>query len=183
MRTKLVVALLVVFLSGFTVKAQQAQAPLKIGFTNVDYILSQLPEAKQIESEYKAYEAQLQKQLQSKIQEFQQKVEKFQKEAATMAEAVRNDKQEELQNMQASIEKFQRDAEQSLQKKQLDLFQPAYDKIQKTIDVVSKEEGFTHVFSSDAGGMPVLLYASEENNISDLVLKKMGVTPKEEPKN
>lgn len=178
MKTKLVVALLVVFLSGFAAKAQQ---PLKIGYTNVDYILSQLPEAKQIESEYKAYEAQLQKQLQSKIQEFQQKVEKFQKEAATMAEAVRNDKQEELQNMQASIEKFQRDAEQSLQKKQLDLFQPAYDKIQKTIDVVSKEEGFTHVFSSDAAGMPVLLYASEENNISDLVLKKMGVTPKADP--
>jgi outer membrane protein len=180
MKTKLVVALLVVFLSGFAAKAQ-AQTSLKIGYTNVDYILSQLPEAKQIEAEYKAYEAQLQKQLQSKYQEFQQKVEVFQKNAATMAEAVRNDKQEELQNLQASIEKFQRDAEQSLQKKQLDLFQPAYDKIQKTIDVVAKENSFSHVFSSDAAGMPVLLYAAEEHNISDLVLKKLGVTPQKQP--
>jgi outer membrane protein len=174
MKSKLLLAVVMFFLVGTAAMAQQN---LKIGYTNVDYILSQLPEAKQMESEYKAYEKQLSNQLQSKYQEFQTKMEAFQKNFQSMTDVVRADKQEELQNLQASIEKFQKDAEASLQKKQVDIFQPAYDKIQKAIDEVSKENNYTHVFSSDAGGMPVLLYASDDDNISDLVLKKLGVNP------
>lgn len=179
MKSKLFVAVVILFLAGTTAMAQQG---LKIGYTNVDYILSQMPEAKQMESEYKAYEKQLSNQLESKIKEAQTKYEFFQKNYATMTDVVRADKQEELQNLQASIEKFQKDAESSLQKKQVDIFQPAYDKIQKAIDDVAKENKFTHVFSSDAGGMPVLLYASDENNISDLVIKKLGAGTAAAPK-
>ena len=40
---------------------------IKIGYTNVEYILSFLPETKQVQSEVQAYGTQLQNQLQSKI--------------------------------------------------------------------------------------------------------------------
>jgi len=40
-----------------------AQAQLKVGYTNVDYVLSQLPDSKQIESELKTYRTQLESQL------------------------------------------------------------------------------------------------------------------------
>lgn len=93
----------------------------------------------------------------------------------TMNETVRNDKQAELQELQNSIQKFQQEAQQSLQAKQVELLKPAYEKIQKTIDEVAKENGFTHVFSNDASGVPILLFASEENDISNLVLAKIGV--------
>ena len=57
--------------------------------------------------------------------------------------------------------------------------EPALDKLQKAIDDVAKENGYTYVFNSDAGfgTTPVLLHGPEDGNISDLVLKKMGVTP------
>ena len=46
---------------------------IKIGYTNVEYILSFLPETKQVQSEVQAYGTQLQNQLQSKITDFQSK--------------------------------------------------------------------------------------------------------------
>lgn len=155
----------------------QAQAPLKIGYTDVQYVLAQMPESKQIESDLKAYNTQLEAQLKSKYAEYQSKVEAYQKGEATMTDVVKADKQKELQSLQQSIQEFQRSAEQSLQQKQQTLLKPALDKLQKNIDAVADENGFTYVFNSDTGGSPLLLHAPESGNISDLVLKKMGITP------
>ena len=156
-----------------------AQAPVKIGYTNVDYVLSQMPESKQIEADLKAYSSQLEAQLKSKYQEFETKGQAYQKGAATMTDLVKADKEKELMALRASIEEFQKNADASLQKKQQSLMEPALDKLQQAIDDVAKENGFTYVFNSDAGfgTTPVLLHGPEDGNISDLVLKKMGVTP------
>ena len=155
----------------------QAQAPLKIGYTDVQYVLAQMPESKQIESDLKAYNSQLENQLKSKYEEYQTKLGAYQKGEATMTDVVKADKQKELQSLQQSIQEFQRSAEQSLQQKQQTLLKPALDKLQKNIDAVADENGFTYVFNSDGGGSPLLLHAPESGNISDMVLKKMGITP------
>jgi outer membrane protein len=157
----------------------QTAAPLKIGYTNVEYILAVMPESKQIESDLKTYSTQLESQLQTKYKEYQTKGEAYQKGAQTMTDVIRADKEKELMNLQSSIEEFQKNAEVSLQKKQQALLEPAYKKMQKAIDDVAKENGFTYVFNSDAGygTNAILLHAPESDNISDLVLKKMGVTP------
>ena len=155
----------------------QAQAPLKIGYTDVQYVLAQMPESKQIESDLKAYNSQLEAQLKSKYSEYQTKGEAYQKAASTMTDVVKADKEKELQALQQSIQEFQRSAEQSLQQKQQTLLKPALDKLQKNIDAVADENGFTYVFNSDGGGSPLLLHAPKEGDISDLVLKKMGITP------
>nr|WP_310391522.1 OmpH family outer membrane protein [Hymenobacter sp.] len=155
----------------------QAQAPLKIGYTDVQYVLAQMPESKQIESDLKAYNTQLESQLKSKAAELETKYKTYQQGEATMTDIVKADKQKELQSMQQSIQEFQRSAEQSLQQKQQTLLKPALDKLQKNIDLVANENGYTYVFNSDGGGSPLLLHAPKEGDISDLVLKKMGVTP------
>ena len=163
----------VLFAIGVTVVAQaQSTKALKLGYTSVDYILVQLPQSKQIESELKAYEAQLTKQLQDKNKELQDKYAAYQKGEALMAEPVKADKQKELQDLQARIQEFQQNAESSMQKKQQQLLQPVYELIQKNIKLVADENGYTYVFNSD-----VLLHGPESDNLSDLVLKKLGVTP------
>ncbi len=155
----------------------QAQAPLKIGYTDVQYVLAQMPESKQIESELKTYNTQLEAQLKSKYADYQAKGEAYQKGSATMTDVVKADKEKELQGLQQSIQEFQQSAQQSLQQKQQVLLKPALDKLQKNIDVVADENGFTYVFNSDGGGSPLLLHAPKDGDISDLVLKKMGITP------
>lgn len=159
-----------------TTTATLAQAPLKIGYTSVDYVLSQMPESKQIESDLKAYSSQLEAQLKSKISDYQTKAEAYQKGAAAMTEVVRADKEKELTGLQGSIQEFQRSADNSLQQKQQTLLKPALDKLQKTIDAVAAEGGYTYVLNSD-GASPVLLHGPKEGDISDQILKKMGVTP------
>jgi outer membrane protein len=157
----------------------QTAANLKIGYTNVEYILALMPEAKRIESDLKAYSTQLESQLQTKYKEFETKGEAYQKGAPTMTETARAEKEKELMGLRTSIEEFQKNAEVSLQKKQQSLLEPAYKKMQGAIDQVAKENGYTYVFNSDAGygTNAILLHAPEDGNISDLVLKKMGVTP------
>ncbi|KUG06273.1 OmpH family outer membrane protein [Solirubrum puertoriconensis] len=156
-----------------------ASASLKIGYTNVDYVLSQMPESRQIESQLKDYSTQLENQLKTKYQDYQTKAEAYQKGAATMSDPVRADKEKELTNLQQSIQEFQRNAESSVQQKQQQLLKPVYDKLQKTIDVVADKNGYTYVFNSDAGfgTTPILLHGPKDGDISDLVLKEMGVTP------
>ena len=92
-------------LIGLLISISAIGQDIKIGYTNVEYILSFLPETKQVQSEVQAYGTQLQNQLQSKITDFQSKADVFQKTAATMTDLIRADKQEELQKKSDKIMK------------------------------------------------------------------------------
>lgn len=170
---KLLVLLSVIIGSFGSIEAQD----LKIGYTNVEYILSLMPEAKEIESNYKSFESQLQNQLKAKVQEYQTKGAEYQKNAATMTEIVRADKEAELLSLQERIQKFEQEAQASLTKKQASLFKPVLEKIQGAIKEISEANGYTHVFSAGSPGVDILLYAREQDDVSNLVLKQLGVTP------
>ena len=167
---------------GLSTFSMAQEKTLKIGYTNVDYLLASVPESKQIENELKTYKDQLDKQLEVKAKEFREKYESYEKGASMMTEVIRADKERELQDLNSQIEQFQKNAEQSLQEKQQKLMKPVLEKIQKAIDEVAAENGFTYVLSSDGamGQVPIVLYGPDNLNISDLVLKKMGVTPPSE---
>lgn len=154
-----------------------AQAQLKVGYTNAEYLLGLLPEAKQIEADLTAYEKQLQNQLQAKYADLQQKIADYQANEASYNDLIKTDKQNEITALQQSLQEFQVNAEQSMMKKRNDLLEPAVEKIGNAIKEVAEENSYTHVFSAGSPGFDVLLYAREEDDISDLVLKKLGVTP------
>ncbi|TDN39112.1 outer membrane chaperone Skp [Hymenobacter sp. UV11] len=161
----------------FFAPSAQAQAPLKIGYTSVEYVLSQMPESKQIESDLKAYGTQLEAQIKSKQTEYQTKLEAYQKGQSTMTPVIKADKEKELTTLGQSIQEFGQSAQQSMQQKQQALLRPVLDKIQKTIDAVAEESGYTYVLNSDSGSNPVLLHGPKDGDVSDIILKKMGITP------
>lgn len=149
---------------------------LKIGYTNVEAIIGQLPESKQIQADLETYKTQLSNQLQQKSKEFQEKYEAYEKGKAMMSELVRKDKETELQFMNGQIEEFQKNAEASMQKKQETLLQPVLTKVQKAIDDVANENGYSYIFNSDGGmGLSIILHAPEKDDVTSLILKKMGV--------
>jgi len=163
--------------SSFFASNAQAQAPLKIGFTSVEYVLSQMPESKQIESDLKTYGTQLEAQLKTKTTEYQGKVDAYQKGASTMTPVIKADKEKELQSLGQSIQEFQQTAQQSMQQKQQTLLRPVLDKIQKNIDAVANDQGYTYILNSDSGSNPILLHGPKDGDVSDAILKKMGITP------
>ncbi|WP_242929479.1 OmpH family outer membrane protein [Pontibacter vulgaris] len=165
----LVVAFLLISFASF---AQTSDKPIKIGYTNVEYILLQMPESKQIESQLKDHSTQLENQLKNKYSDYEAKMQAYEKGAATMDKVVREDKEKELMNLNNSIQEFQRSAQVSLQQKEKSLVDPVITKIDKAIKEVAKENGYTYVISNQA-----LLAGPEDGDISPLVLKKLGVDP------
>ena len=178
MKTKFLLAVGLMF--GLATMPLQAQ--VKIGFINADYILSQMPEAKQVEEDLKNTQKQYETLYQGKVKDFQDKLAAFEKmnADAKTPDIIKQDKEKELQNLQTSIQEFQQNSQSSLQKKQAQLLQPLLKKIEENMHAVANENAYTHVFNYDAGmgTAPILLHYPTEAAISDLVLKKMGITPK-----
>ncbi|GAB3943677.1 hypothetical protein GCM10028805_10250 [Spirosoma harenae] len=153
--------------------------PLKLGYTNIDYVLSQTPEAKDIQNQLTIQRTQTENELKRMQKELEDKYAAYEKGAAQMSDVIRKDRETELQSLQARIQEFGQTSQQSLQTKYQQLVNPVVQKIQKAIDAVAKESGFQYVFNLDAGAntIPILLVAPEENNITELVLKKLGIDP------
>ncbi len=156
-----------------------AAGPLKLGYTNIDYVLSQTPEAKDIQNQLTIQRTQSENELKRMQKELEDKYNAYEKGAAQMTDVIRKDRETELQGLQQRIQEFSRTAEQSLQNKYQQLVNPVVQKIQKAIDAVAKDNGFQYVFNLDAGAntIPILLVAPEENNITELVLRKLGIDP------
>lgn len=176
MRNKFLIAIFAfVTLATANVNAQQ-----KIGYISLDYILAQMPEAKQVETELTATKTQYDNMYQSKVKDFQTKLADYEKNGATMADVIKADREKELQGLQASIEEFRQNSSTSLQKKQAQLLQPLLKKVEENMHAAAKENGYAFVFNYDAGQgtTPIVLHAPDDANISDLILKRMGITPK-----
>jgi outer membrane protein len=162
-----------------TANAQNTDHPAqKIGYAETDYIASQLPEYKKMESELKTHGAQLENQMKAKYDDYQAKLKAYQGMPATTPDAIKSDKERELAALQENMQKFQQDAQSSFTKKQTDLMDPIFKKIGKAIEEVAKENGYSFIISPQlTNGGDILLFTDDKFNISDLVLKKLGVTP------
>ncbi len=172
--------LLLTFLCGSILwaRAQSTDFPVqKIGYAETDYIISQLPEFKTVESDLKTHSAQLENQMKAKYDEYQAKLKSYQSMPATTPDAIRADRERELTSLQESFEKFKSEAQTSFQKKQADLIGPINNKIGEAIETVAKENGFSLIINPRLVNGIVLLSLDKKFNISDLVLKKLGVTP------
>jgi outer membrane protein len=85
--------------------------------------------------------------------------------------------EKELQLMQDNIQKLQQDSEVTLQRKQQQLMDPVTKNIQKAIADVARENNFSFILNAGAGGQDLVLHAESEMDVSNLVLKKLGITP------
>ena len=89
------IKLLICALAMFTMSVTNAQE-LKIGYTNAEYLLGLLPEAKQIEADLRAYETQLQNQLKAKYQDLQTKIGDYQANEASYNELIKAGEAEDV---------------------------------------------------------------------------------------
>lgn len=153
-----------------------AFAQQKIGYFDLNYVLPQLPDFKVAQSELQSYQSKLEEDFKAKQQELQTKYQKYLNEGASMPDPTRQALEKEIGSLQEQLQEFQASAAESIQKKENALLAPIYKKIEEAIVAVAKENGYTYILRREA-----LLYEPEDGtgDISDLVLKKLGVTPVE----
>ncbi len=149
----------------------------KIGHMDMQYVLSAMPEMKQVQSQLQTLQGQLEKQAEAKQKDFEEKYNRYVSEGSTMAEAIRVDLEKELSTMQQSAQEFAANAQQTLQQKEQQLMQPVYDKIGTAINEVAKEGSYSYIINAGVPGLDVLYFADPASDASNEVLKNLGITP------
>jgi len=151
----------------------------RVGYADMEYIMQRLPDMKQIESDLKSTQTQLRNQIKTKSDALQKQYEALNASAQGLSDSVRLQEQQQLEQGLAELEKMQQDAQVTLQNKQKLYMAPLYLKVNSAIRQVAQENGFEIVLTRRVGGANLLMYQDEQQNISDLVLQKFGVSPSE----
>lgn len=91
----------------FSLKGQVPTPLQKIGHADWEYIFSRMPEYRQIETELKTFEAQLQNQLKLKRQELETEFRQYSDLPADTPDAIRKDRESQLSFLEQNLQKFQ----------------------------------------------------------------------------
>lgn len=154
------------------------QAQSKIGTIDAEYILAQMPESTDINKQLEDYNKELQADLQKDITDYQDAVKEYQTVSDSLTETALKEKQSKIVELENNIKGFRQKASVMIQMKRNELTKPLYEKIDAAMQKVIADEGFTQIFHAGAQG---LAYSRAEDDITDKVMKIMGVTPKPAP--
>jgi outer membrane protein len=171
MKVKVILSAVVLLCAGFVAQAQE----IKIGYTNVEFIMDLMPEMEQIGADIQDYQTQLQTNIQTKSADFQRQVQTYQQAAQSMTEEARTAKEAELTKIQNDLQKYEQDAQVSYQRKLGELLEPVQSKVVNAINAVAAENNYTHIFAETAGQSPILLYTKEQDKFTELVLAKLNL--------
>ncbi len=168
----IVAACLPVIFGLSTAQAFGQSGTIKLGHINSTQLLSFMPETKGADSALQKFGSALESQLKSMNAEYDNKVNEYKKDEASMAEPIRSARIKEITDLEGRIQDFQQQAQQSIQKKKEELYSPIISKADEAIKAVAKDNKYTYIFDSSYG---VLLHAQESDNIMDLVKAKLGL--------
>jgi outer membrane protein len=157
----------------FAVQRADAQT-VKFAHINSDELIKSMPEYDSAMAKLEKTRKDLVNQIEIMQVEINNKYEKYNKEAKTYTDLVRQTKEQELQDMNARLQQFQQDAQQQLQEQQTTLTQPIFTKVDKAIKDVGKEGGFIYVFDV-AKGQVLYFDDTKSTNVLALVKTKLGV--------
>ncbi|WP_445452969.1 OmpH family outer membrane protein [Flavobacterium sp. 25HG05S-40] len=128
--------------TSYTINAQA-----KTAHVDVNEIISKMPAMidaqKQLEKLGGTYEAE----YKTMAEEYQNKIKKYDQEAATVGDAVNATRQTEVQDLTKRITDYRENAQKELQKKEADLVKPLMDKIKASITKVGKAKGYQYVLN------------------------------------
>lgn len=144
----------------------------KFGYVNSAAILSTLPEVEQMRSTLEAFETQLKKQGEAKVQAYQKKEQDAlqKKQRGEMTPKEEEQVSKDLQAEQEAIYKFGQEMEQKIIAKQQELMEPILKKVNDAIKAVAEENGYQFIFDAQSG---VILYADESADVTELVKAKL----------
>ena len=104
--------------------------------------------------------------------EAQKTMQRYESEAATKTEEENQKRAMELQSTQRRIQEHGQNAQQDLQKKELDLLKPVYEKARTSIQKVARAKGYEYVLDSSNGSGVIM---ADGYNLMPDVKKELGI--------
>ena len=149
----------------------------KIGTVNTEFIISEMPELEEVKSQMQDYNKELSRKIQSKYTEYQELVQKFEKEKDSLNDVMKEIRQNEIYDKEQSINKLQKNSQQLARVKRDELMRPLYKKIGVAIEKIVKKEGYTQIFNENNG----LVYGKPEDDLTEEVLTELGIEIEKQP--
>lgn len=164
---------ILLLVSLFTVLGANAQGA-KFGHINSAELLASLTEVKDADKKLQEFAASLENQLKLMTNEYQQKVQAYQSQAANMADPIKDAKVKEISDLEGRIQEFQQTAQESVSKKKEELYSPILKKTEDVIVEIAKEKGYAYVFDTSAGAV---IYGQPSDDMMEMVKKKLASMP------
>jgi len=163
---KLLQLLLVAGLGVFS--ASVVAAEVKFGFVNVEKILQEAPQTvesgKKLEKEFSPRQQELER-MQKQIKDTESVLEK---DALTLSETDRRNKERDLSNVKIEFQRKQRELREDVNLRKNEELSGLQERINKAVTAVAEAEGYDLVVYSGVA------YASKKADITDKVLKSLG---------
>lgn len=151
---------------------------LKIGYANPEKIVDQLPEFKKIQADLQKLIESKEALIAGKRDTLAVTFQKYQQMASTLSPEQNDAEQTKLQAHNDELQELSNAVRVEVQRKQAELLQPLYAKVQDAISSVAKENKIDFVFNRNtANGDAIILFVSETEkdklDITDKVIAKL----------
>ena len=165
------IGVLLILITPIISDALNAQT-LKIGYADPEVIITYMPEYQTVQQQMAVEYRTSQEALQALAEDFQERVEKYQKQQPLLSVARQAEREQELAQLQAEIQTSAAAKDQELAKKQEEMMAPLLERVQTVIDEVAVEKGLDIIIRS-----PALLYVNEDHvvNLNIEIAQKLGI--------
>jgi outer membrane protein len=165
--------------AGLLFTANIANAQQKLAHLNSATIIEAMPEVKVARTTLETFQKAKQADIEKMISEYQTMLKSAQEKEKTMSEANKEAVGKELQTMGAALQDLEKriteartKAQQELEAKNAELFNPIQVRADAAIKAVSKEKGFAYVFDT---ANQALIYWDGGEDITAAVKTKLGI--------
>jgi outer membrane protein len=172
------IALIATAMLGLWGLSGAAWAQQKIGYVDSQSILEELPEYATVQQKLDELEKKWRDDIQGQKEKVRKLRNEYQASRLLYTEEERKQKQRAIEKAQKKVEQLRQryfGPEGQLYKRQKELMRPIQERILGATEDVATEEGYDYVF--DKSKKLLFMYAREEYNLNDSVLRKLGINP------
>ena len=152
----------------------------KYGYIDSEYILGNIPEYKEAQKELDRIAAVWQKEIEKKFASIDSMYKKYQVEAITLPENLKQKREEAIVHAEQDAKDLQKKRfgkDGDLFKKREELVKPIQDRVFNAIEALAKDRGYAFVF--DAAGSMTIVYADPKFDLNDQVMQRLGISVKQ----
>ena len=156
------------------VAAAQGGAP-KFAYINSQVLIAQAPGRAEADAAFQRDMTSFQQQVQRMGDSLRTLIEAYEKEQISLSPAAKETRQQAIRKKEEEFQTRTSQLEQQAQQRRMELVQPIMDRINRIIEDIRNEEGYTMIF--DAGSAAGVVVAADKNlDITDKVLARLRAT-------
>ncbi|MDG5799705.1 OmpH family outer membrane protein [Marinilabiliaceae bacterium ANBcel2] len=145
----------------------------KFGHINTQQLINEMPEKQEADRQLQAEAQTLQNRMQVMSEEHEKKFREYLEQRETMPELIRSTMEKEIQEIEQRLQNYQSMAQQTLQRKEQELYEPILEKIERAIAKVGEEHGFIYIF--DVSSQVILYHSDESVDCAPMVRAELGI--------